>query len=154
MNGGKSGSKQYTAKVCQPTVLKDFEMQFLLEHSKMTKKESRSKSRRKGRNYTSKNSFDSLLLEAIDEALASLGESCKNAVYQHLEKTFKIKRHDIPSKIEEFTQAIENISELAAKLIEIQIMKCLYKKIGKLKYIPDKELTFTSYIAAAKNTFK
>ena len=96
--------------------------------------------------------FEELLLEAIDEGLSLLGETPKEAVYFHLEKTFKINRLDIPYKIEEFTDAIEKIFGTGAKILEIQIMKCLFKKVGyKLKHHPkQKNLTFTEYVIAVK----
>jgi hypothetical protein len=92
------------------------------------------------------------LLEAIDEGLSLLGESAKQAIYCHLGKTFKITRQDIPYRIEEFTDAIEGIFGAGAKIVEIQIMKCLYKKVGyTFKHYPkQKNLTFTEYIAAVK----
>lgn len=52
-------------------------------------------------------SFEKLLLEAVDEALSSLEDSSKQAMYFRLEKTFDIKKQDIPYKIEEFANAIE-----------------------------------------------
>jgi len=97
--------------------------------------------------------FEEILLEAVDEGLSMLGESPKQAIYYHLEKTFKINRMDIPYKIEDFTDAIEKIFGAGAKIIEIQIMKCLFKKVGnnpKKHPEPKKNLTFTEYIAAAR----
>ena len=96
--------------------------------------------------------FEEVLLEAIDEGLSLLGESSKHAVYFHLEKTFKMNRLDIPYRIEEFTDAVEKIFGSGAKILEIQIMKCLFKKVGyKFKHYPkQKNLTFTEYIAAVK----
>lgn len=100
---------------------------------------------------SSNSGFDELFLEAVDEAIASLGDSCKQAIYFNLEETFKIKKHEIPFKVEEFVNAIEAIFGLGAKLIEIQIMKCLHKKLGDFRYLPDEEeLTFTEYVTAAK----
>lgn len=100
---------------------------------------------------SSNSGFDELFLEAVDEALASLGGSCKQAIYFNLEETFKIKKHEIPFKVEEFVNAIEAIFGLGAKLIEIQIMKCLHKRLGDFRYLPDEEeLTFTEYVTAAK----
>ena len=96
--------------------------------------------------------FEEVLLEAIDEGLSLLGESSKQAVYFHLEKTFKMNRVDIPYRIEEFTDAVEKIFGSGAKILEIQIMKCLFKKVGyTFKHYPkQKNLTFTEYIAAVK----
>ena len=96
-------------------------------------------------------SFEKLLLEAVDEALSSLGDSSKQAIYFHLEKTFEINKQDIPYKIEEFANAIEKIFGLGAKFLEIQIMKRLYEKVGPVfKYFPERDLVFTEYVAAAR----
>lgn len=97
-------------------------------------------------------SFEELLLEAIDEGLSLLGKSAKQVVYFHLKKTFKINRQDIPHKLDEFTDAIEKIFGNGAKLLEIQIMKCLFKKVGPtFKHHPKQtKLEFTEYIAAVK----
>ena len=115
---------------------------------------------KKRRGFNSKNreaekktmNFEEVLLEAIDEGLSLLGESPKQAVYFHLEKTFKMNRLDIPYRIEEFTDAVEKIFGSGAKILEIQIMKCLFKKVGyTFKHYPkQKNLTFTEYIAAVK----
>jgi hypothetical protein len=96
--------------------------------------------------------FEELLREAIDEGLSLLGESSKQVVYFHLEKTFKMNRQEIPYKIEEFIAAIERIFGTGAKILEIQIMKCLFKKVGyKLKkYSGQKSLEFTEYVEAVK----
>ena len=96
--------------------------------------------------------FEEDLLEAIDEGLSLLGESSKQAIYFHLEKTFNMNRLDIPYRIEEFIDAIEKIFGSGAKILEIQIMKCLFNKVGyTFRYYPrQKSLTFTEYIAAVK----
>ena len=92
--------------------------------------------------------FEELLLEAVDEGLSSLGDSPKQAIYFYLEKTFKIKKMDIPNKIDEFANAIEKIFGYGAKHLEIQIMKRLYEKVGRgFEYFPEKDdLLFTEYI--------
>jgi hypothetical protein len=102
----------------------------------------------------SKRSFEKLLLEAVDEGLSSLGDSAKQAIYFHLEKTFNINKRDIPSKIEEFTDAIEKIFGLGAKPIEVLIMQRLYEKVGGIVEYPEhKDLVFAEYIAAARQSF-
>jgi hypothetical protein len=96
--------------------------------------------------------FEEVLLEAIDEGFSLLGESSKQAVYFHLEKASKMNRLDIPYRIEDFTDAIEKLFGAGAKILEIHIMKCLFKKVGyKFKHYPkQKSLTFTEYITAVK----
>ena len=98
--------------------------------------------------------FEKLLIEAIDEALASLGESAKQAIYFHLETKFKITKKDIPYRLEDFAGGLEKIFGLGAHFIEILIMKSLFEKIGQpLEWNQSKELVFTEYVAAAKQSF-
>jgi hypothetical protein len=98
--------------------------------------------------------FENLLIEAVDEALTSLGESAKQAIYFHLEKKFKIAKKDIPHRLEDFADGLEKIFGLGANFIEILIMKSLFEKIGQpLEWNQSKELVFTEYVAAAKQSF-
>ena len=105
--------------------------------------------------YHPDDEFNLVMLEAVDEALSFLGESAKRAIYYHLEEKFKIRREEIPVKIDDFAEAIEEIFGLGAKIIEMQIMKSLYKKVGRnFKYVPkEKDLLFTAYLKAVKNRF-
>jgi hypothetical protein len=94
--------------------------------------------------------FEKLLLESIDDGFSLLGESAKNFVYSYLEKTFKIDKQEIPYKIEKFIDVIESIFGNGAKIIEIQIMKSLFKKVGcTIKHYPEQNnLEFLEYIEA------
>jgi hypothetical protein len=101
-----------------------------------------------------KKTFDKLLLEAVDEALYSLGESARQAVYFHLNEKFKIARNDIPSHFEDFAEGIEKIFGLGAKFLEILIMRKLYEKIGQpLQWDDSKEFSFVGYVMAARECF-
>jgi len=101
-----------------------------------------------------KQDFEKLLLEAIDEGLSSLGESSKQAIYYHLEKGFNLKKQEIPYSIEAFACAIEKIFGLGANFLKILIMKRLYEKMGRnLKLRASKNLEFTEYITAARQSF-
>jgi len=95
------------------------------------------------------------LLEAVDEGLSSLGDSAKEVIYFYLEKTFNINRREIPYRIEEFTDAIEKFFGAGAKVIEILIMKHLYKKIGHVVEYNQElgDLVFNEYVAAARQTY-
>lgn len=95
--------------------------------------------------------FSTILLYSIDEALSTLGENSKKAIYFHLETKFGISRQDIPERVRDFSEAIEQIFGLAAQQIEILIMKCLnqqvnctYNWVGPKWLVPD--LTFTKYV--------
>jgi hypothetical protein len=107
------------------------------------------------RNQTlAKKVFEELLLEAIDDALSSLGESAMQSIYFHLENRFEISKDDIPYQLEDFEDGLEKIFGLGAHFIEILIMKSLFEKIGQpLEWNENKELMFTEYVAAAKQSY-
>jgi hypothetical protein len=97
-------------------------------------------------------SFEEVLLKAIDESFSWLGEMEKLAIYFFLEKEYNISKQEIPDRIEEFTEAIEDIFGSGAKVLEIRIMKNLFTKMGhSFTYLHTQEdLEFTKYIEAAK----
>jgi len=95
--------------------------------------------------------FERLLLEAVDEGLASIGESPKQAIYFHLEKGFKIKKQEIPQNIEAFIVAVEKIFGIGATFLETLILTALYEKTGlQGKEEAFKGLTFAETVAAVK----
>lgn len=103
---------------------------------------------RKKKHKLRENSFETALIEAVDEGFSLFGHSSKQAIYFHLENTFKIKKQEIPCKIEEFADAIEQIFGAGAKVIEIRIIEALHKRIQGFVHFPKKgELVFTEYIA-------
>ena len=95
-----------------------------------------------------KMTFENILLETIDEELSSLGEKCKENIYSYLDDEYNLKKKEIPFKIDDFAQAIENIFGSSAKILKIKIMKNLFQKTGYAN--PDldnkENLDFTQYI--------
>ncbi|MCW4015861.1 MAG: hypothetical protein NWF06_05775 [Candidatus Bathyarchaeota archaeon] len=126
------------------------------QNSKTTTKNCKTKKRTKNAGTKKTPNFEEKLLESIDDGLAVLGESTKQIVYFHLEKTFKIERENIPYRIEEFTDILENIFGTGAKIIEIQIMKSLFKKFrySIKNYSKQNNLSFIEYVAAVKQEKK
>jgi len=102
-----------------------------------------------------KNSFERLLLKAIDEGLSSLGDSPKRAVYYYIEKKFDIKKNEIPRRVEEFVDALEKIFGLGAKFLEILIIKRLSEEVGQIFEWNEQQtdLIFTEYVAAARRSY-
>ena len=97
--------------------------------------------------------FEKVLLDAIDEGLHSLGEETKQAFYSHLKNQHSLTKQDIPYRIEDFTQALEDVFQVGAKLLEIEILKILYSKLGP-GYVPlerPENFEFSSYVYALRN---
>ncbi|HSQ48409.1 MAG TPA: hypothetical protein VLL96_01855 [Candidatus Deferrimicrobiaceae bacterium] len=95
--------------------------------------------------------FNKILLEAIDEALLSLGELAKSSLYLHLQNDFALPKNQIPFRIVDFVDALERIFGQAALQLQILIMKCLNEKVqgsyewsGPSWLVPD--LTFAKYV--------
>jgi hypothetical protein len=98
--------------------------------------------------------FEKLLLDAIDDAFLSLGESVKQSIYFHLESNFNIARKDIPRHLGDFEEGLEKIFGLGARFIEILIMKNLHAKIGRtVKWEENQQLDFAKYVEAAKQSY-
>lgn len=90
--------------------------------------------------------FDTLLVEAIDEALTSLGEPVKNTLYFHLDNDFKIKKDTIPEHINEFSVVIHKIFGLGASRLEVKSLKNLYSKIQMSSKWPEFEYSLSKWI--------
>jgi hypothetical protein len=99
-----------------------------------------------------KNQLDTKIMEAIDESLASFGESVKQVIYFQLESSYHVKKQDIPRKIEEFAVAIEGIFGIGARLIEMKILETLYANVEGFTYVPkDQDLVFKDYVQNVKS---
>lgn len=121
------------------------------------------KRRRQLNRHLRKNSedskFDDILLKAIDSALSSLGENVRNMLYIQLSQKFLIPKHDIPNRIEDFSEILEKIFGVGARKLEILIMAKLHEKIkgsyewhGPYWLIPS--LTFSQYVELLRLTFE
>jgi len=102
--------------------------------------------------------FNKILLEATDDALSSLSESVKESVYYYLEKTFSIKKCEIPYRTDDFSDALEKIFGLGARPLEIMFIKHLHAKIEAAcksqelgcplsKWIVPQDMTFREYVS-------
>jgi hypothetical protein len=100
----------------------------------------------------SKRDFEKYVVEAVDESLSSLGNSSKQAIYFHLEKSFSIKRQEIPNRINDFADALEKIFGLGANFLEILIIERLNEKTGQnIKHQAPKSLTLAEYVKTVEN---
>lgn len=119
-----------------------------------TNKITRYKLQNEEKREKAKDLFNLIILKAVDETLTVFGQRCKHALYHHFRHAFQIKKQEIPSKIENFAEALEQIFGAAAKLIELRIIETLHKKIPHHIYAPKvKDLVFTEYIADLRNFY-
>jgi len=97
--------------------------------------------------------FEKTLLEAVDNALLSLGESPRQAVYYHLNKSFKLQREEIPEDTNEFSQALNIIFGPGAEMIEKIIVKNLYNKLN-LDFEEGSCFEFAECVSSARESVK
>ena len=94
-----------------------------------------------------KNQIDMKIMEAIDESLASFGDSVKQAVYFQLQSNYNVPKREIPTKMEEFAEAIEAIFGIGARLVEMKIIKTLHSKVNGFVYVPkDEDFMLKDYV--------
>ncbi len=108
--------------------------------------------------------FNKMLLASIDEAVSSLGENVAASIYFHLEKTFNIKRLEIPQRIKDFSEALEKIFGLGARTLELLCMRKLHEKIGVSCKWPEyewplckwivPEMTFQEYVNLMRQNYE
>jgi hypothetical protein len=102
----------------------------------------------------SEDDFETLLLEAVDEGLSSLGDSSKHAIYFHLQRTFNLDKSQIPKNIDAFDEAIKKIFGIGANFLEILIMQKLHQKAAQtIRLQAPEELTLQEYVEQAKRSF-
>ncbi len=113
---------------------------------------------KKGKQATT--NFNTALIEAIDEALLSLGENSKEAIYYYLKTSYKIEPKEIPYRLEDFEVAMEKIFGIGTRSLEILFMKSLHGKVGGkcevttwCKWVVP-ELTFPEYVRLLRRSLE
>ncbi len=74
--------------------------------------------------------FDQAVLEAVDEALSTFGESCKQWIYYYAETRHQIKREEICNKIEAFNKALKDLFGAGAEIISWLTAKSIHERLG------------------------
>lgn len=95
-------------------------------------------------------SFEELFIDAIDRTFLKLGEETKHSVYSLLEVDYKLGRKDIPNRLEDFVNALEQIFGVSARIIEIHIMREIHQKYPSFRYKAQAEFNFELFLTSLK----
>ena len=104
--------------------------------------------------------FEQILLEAVDEVWSTIGEGIQTSIYVSLESKFKIKKHEIPQRVNEFLDALNRIFGKGSRYLEILLMKSLQSKMKLVSNCPvwcrwvTPEVTCQEYIRLMKQKFE
>lgn len=93
--------------------------------------------------------FSEALLQAVDESFGVPGELVRAAIYERLEKSYQLKREEIPDKLPTFQKALEDLLASAAKVMERLIAKSLHSRLG-LNFEEHPNWTLLDYVDHAK----
>ena len=90
-----------------------------------------------------------VLLQAVDDGLSVPGDIVKAAIYDRIEKSYRLKREEIPEKLEAFHRALEDLLGDSAKVLERLISKSLYSRL-ELNFVTHENWTLLDYVNHAK----
>jgi hypothetical protein len=90
-----------------------------------------------------------VLLQAVDDGLSVPGEIVKAAIYDRIEKSYGLKREEIPEKLEPFHRALEDLLGESARVMEKLISKSLYSRL-ELNFAVRENWTLVDYVNHAE----
>lgn len=90
-------------------------------------------------------------LSAIDQSLTEINPKAKQAIYQHIETAYGIKKAEIPLRLEAFMDALEQTFGEAAKLLEIRIIQKIHQNNGFSFKSSSRNLYADEYAASLQN---
>ena len=89
------------------------------------------------------------LLQAVDEALLVPGEIVRTAIYERIERSYQLRRQEIPEKLETFHRALQDLLGAGDKVMEKLIARSLYRRL-KLNFTQHDGWTLVDYVNHAK----
>jgi hypothetical protein len=93
--------------------------------------------------------LEETLLQAVDEALLVPGEIVRTAIYERIERSYQVKREEIPEKLETFHRALQELLGAGGKVMEKLIVRNLYRRLG-LSFEKHDGWTVVDYVNHAK----
>jgi hypothetical protein len=94
--------------------------------------------------------FRKALLKAVDDGLLVIGESARDALLYHMERSFGIRHQEIPERLEGFHEALGDLLGAGARVVETLIAKNLYDALG-LNFEGHENWTIIDYVSYAAN---
>jgi hypothetical protein len=97
--------------------------------------------------------FRDVLLQSIDDALLVPGEIVRAAIYDRVERSYQLKREEIPEKLELFHKALRDLLAAGGEVLERLIAKNLYRRLD-LNFNQHENWTLLDYVDEAKKAHK
>jgi len=74
--------------------------------------------------------FRGVLLQAVDDGLLVASEIVRAVIYDRLQRTYQIRREEIPEKLELFHTALRDLLGAGCEILEKLIVKNLYRRLS------------------------
>jgi hypothetical protein len=97
--------------------------------------------------------FRDVLLQSIDDGLLVPGEIVRAAIYDRVERSYQIRREEIPEKLELFHKALRDLLAAGGEVLERLIAKNLYRRLD-LNFNQHENWTLLDYVDEAKKAHK
>ena len=97
--------------------------------------------------------FREVLLQAIDDGLLVPGEIVRAAIYDRVERSYQLRREEIPENLELFHKALQDLLAAGGEVLERLIAKNLYRKLD-LNFSQHENWTLLDYVDEAKKAHK
>jgi hypothetical protein len=97
--------------------------------------------------------FRDVLLQSVDDALLVPGEIVRAAIYDRVERSYQLKREEIPEKLELFHKALRDLLAAGGEVLERLIAKNLYRRLD-LNFNQHESWTLLDYVDEAKKAHK
>jgi hypothetical protein len=97
--------------------------------------------------------FRDVLLQSIDDALLVPGEIVRAAIYDRVERSYQLRREEIPEKLELFHRALRDLLAAGGEVLERLIAKNLYLRLD-LNFNQHESWTLLDYVDEAKKAHK
>ena len=91
------------------------------------------------------------MVQAVDEALLVPGEIVRTAIYERIERSYQLRREEIPDHFETFHKALQDLLGASANVMEKLIAKSIYRRL-ELNFIQHDGWTLIDYVNRTKET--
>jgi hypothetical protein len=95
--------------------------------------------------------LEETLLQAVDEAPLVPGEIVRTAIYERIERSYQLRREEIPEKLETFHRALQELLGAGGKVMEKLIVRNLCRRLG-LSFENHDGWTLVDYVNHAKRS--
>lgn len=95
--------------------------------------------------------FEELIVEVIDQVLLSLDPRVKNSFYSILKTDYNLDKNDIPYRIGDFVNALEEVYGISALLVEVAILKKVCQELPAFTFVVENaQLNLVDFLKSLK----